>query len=1083
MATNNSNGYTTSRLLTNSNNIRNTLATRNLYTPDVEYPNTNQTTVNKTVEAVSSVIGTVTPFKSFNLKNTVFGRLITDSTPLTEIGLVMLGRQFALNAMSHLSQQVLPIVKLSNLFDGSKDTKLFTRRIDLRITKKEDDTNFDNFLDKVVYYYPAKDNPFNKNSKNSDFIRNSGTGQLNFLYSSINRNIYKQNDSTLTEFGNVAKNPIQPRGNITDNRIFFNFSDALAYPYMTKHPNPLAGEIANKNMSISYSSTASNGQEYAPNADFINTNFGTTNKTHIYDEGVKGSFNDWIDTNTEFVNDNIQNKLVWGRDGVEKNANEKLAQLHGDTEREVNNLNNPETLTTFKIRGGLLEYTRNLLNATEGQVGDITRKAFRSGDKLVGFNGSGLWRANDSKYSTYGGTALKQGVRQHSVLDQYDRFAKAIRFNGNKVYGGNPNSVIYDSVLPRIHPTLDKIENKDVLNNKNLMFSIENLAVGVISKGDYGIIDDEFGSPIPLCEVGPFNGRIMWFPPYNMEINEIATAKFESTVMVGRNEPMYNYVNSERSGTLTFTLIVDYPQQLKNYRGQNKQKAIAEFFAFGGNNNAPDLISTVTNLEKKQQDLLNDISKIGGKKEIAEPQIIKPQDIKVVFPNDVPRIDDNVNTIIDDMYLKYHYEIIDSCFSSDGTKFGLNRNIYFVTGLTAQPGSNIFVLNDPVITGGSFSQYNQGGLRDQFGDCLLNQKLKEIFGNEDIRPYYSVFVYGSASKLFTELNPNDVAAATAHNLALGKRRADAVINLVRKRLEAIFGKNIADGIEVTYFGTGTIGDTQSSDDNATKVAIPEEDTKNERYAMIKIQRNTKPIESKEVKLTPNEETTVQQKQNEIQTLQNKINEIKSLQNDCVYNERTGAQSNGVEDAAILGGFKSVSGNYYYPVFHTQTPEDFHKRLTFLNQCTRQGAAKRFSTADADGNLTARNSVFGRQPICILRIGDFFYTKVIIESVNVDYHDTTWDMNPEGFGMQPMIANVTLQMKIIGGQSLKGPIDALQNAVSYNYYANSTFTNTGSYALPSKVADDQESYMKGILASKVKNIGTAFDELQNKKTEK
>jgi len=1074
------NGYTTSRLLTNSNNIRNVLSTRNLYTPDVEYPNTNQNSVNRTVEAINSVITAIIPFKSFNLKNTIFGRLVTDSTPLTEIGLIMLGKQFALNAMSHLSQQVLPIIKISNLFDGSKDTKLFTKRIDLRITKKEDDTNFENFLDKVIYYYPAKDYPFTKTAKNADFIRNTGTGQLNFLYSAINQNIYKQNDTTLIDYGDIAQNPIQPRDNITDNKIFFNFSSSLAYPYMIKHPNVVAEDIANNNMSSSYSLTTNNGQEYAPNADFINNNFGTTNKTEVYGEGVKGSFNDWIDTNTEFVDDNIQNKLVWGRDGVEKDANERLAQLHGDSDREINNLNNIESLSNFKIRGGLLEYTRNLLNATEGQVGDITRKAFRTNDKLVGFNGSGLWRANFSKYVKYGGAAGKQGIRQHTTLDQYDRFAKAIRFNGNKVYGGNPNSVIYDSVLPRIHPSLDKIDNKDVLNNKNLMFSIENLAVGVISKDTYGIMDDEFGSPIPLSEVGPFNGRIMWFPPYNMEINEVASAKYESTVMVGRNEPIYNYINSERSGTLAFTLIVDYPQQLKNFRGQNKQKEIAEFFAFGGDI-APDLITTVPNLEKKQQDLITDISKIGDKKEIIEPKLIKPQDIKIVFPNDVPRVGDDVNTIIDDMYIKYHYEIIGNCISSDGTAFGLNQKIYFITGLT-KVGEN-YILNDPAITGGSFSQYSQAGIKDQFGDCFLNQKLKEVFGNEDIRPYYSVSIYGSASKLFTELNPNDIPAGIAYNNALGKRRADAVINFIKKRLEAMFGKSIADGIEVTYFGTGTIGDAESIVSNATKAAIPEEDTKNERYALIKIERKTKPIETKNSKLTPDEALTVQQKQIEIDKLQDRINQIKSIDNINILNERKGSQSNTVEDGAILTGFKSVSGNYYYPVFHTQTPEDFHKRLTFLQQCTRQGAAKRFSSADADGNLTARNSVFGRQPICILRIGDFFYTKIIIETVTVDYHDTTWDMNPEGFGMQPMIANVTMSIKIIGGQSLKGPIDALQNAVSYNYYANSTFTNTGIYSLPSKVANEQDSYNVGILASKVKNIGTAFDELQKKKTEK
>ena len=168
------------------------------------------------------------------------------------------------------------------------------------------------------------------------------------------------------------------------------------------------------------------------------------------------------------------------------------------------------------------------------------------------------------------------------------------------------------------------------------------------------------------------------------------------------------------------------------------------------------------------------------------------------------------------------------------------------------------------------------------------------------------------------------------------------------------------------------------------------------------------------------------------------------------------------DSAILHGFQSMVGNNYYPVFHSQTPEDFHKRLTFLQQCTRQGSAKRYNPEpDENGIMRARNSVFGRQPICILRVGDFFYTKVIIESVNVDYTETTWDMNPEGMGMQPMIAKITLNMKLIGGQSLKGPIDALQNAVSFNYYANSSFSNKGMYLLPAAMAEIQDSYKRGV----------------------
>jgi hypothetical protein len=59
----------------------------------------------------------------------------------------------------------------------------------------------------------------------------------------------------------------------------------------------------------------------------------------------------------------------------------------------------------------------------------------------------------------------------------------------------------------------------------------------------------------------------------------------------------------------------------------------------------------------------------------------------------------------------------------------------------------------------------------------------------------------------------------------------------------------------------------------------------------------------------------------------------------------------------------------------------------------------------------------------------------MDSVNIDYEPLVWDLNPEGIGVQPMIANVTISFKFLGGSSLMGPINKLQNALSFNYFAN------------------------------------------------
>jgi hypothetical protein len=45
------------------------------------------------------------------------------------------------------------------------------------------------------------------------------------------------------------------------------------------------------------------------------------------------------------------------------------------------------------------------------------------------------------------------------------------------------------------------------------------------------------------------------------------------------------------------------------------------------------------------------------------------------------------------------------------------------------------------------------------------------------------------------------------------------------------------------------------------------------------------------------------------------------------------------------------------------------------------------------------------------------------------------MNPEGIGMQPMFAKVDINFTFLGGSDIEGPITRLQNAVSFNFYAN------------------------------------------------
>lgn len=127
--------------------------------------------------------------------------------------------------------------------------------------------------------------------------------------------------------------------------------------------------------------------------------------------------------------------------------------------------------------------------------------------------------------------------------------------------------------------------------------------------------------------------------------------------------------------------------------------------------------------------------------------------------------------------------------------------------------------------------------------------------------------------------------------------------------------------------------------------------------------------------------------------------------------------------------------YFDPAFHSTTPEGFNARLTFLSQCMRQGSTLTISDASGVKGQLTNNLAFGRAPYCVLRLGDFYNQMIVIDNITVTYDPLQWDLNTEGIGVQPLLANVQLSFKFVGGGDLAGPIRRLQNAMTFNYYAN------------------------------------------------
>jgi hypothetical protein len=154
--------------------------------------------------------------------------------------------------------------------------------------------------------------------------------------------------------------------------------------------------------------------------------------------------------------------------------------------------------------------------------------------------------------------------------------------------------------------------------------------------------------------------------------------------------------------------------------------------------------------------------------------------------------------------------------------------------------------------------------------------------------------------------------------------------------------------------------------------------------------------------------------------------------------------------------------YFNPAFHSMTPEGLNARLTFLNQCMRPGQTIPVIGPDGKPKYNdALNTSFGAPPVLVLRIGDFYNTKIIPNSLGITFDPLLFDINPEGIGVQPMIAKVSLQFDFIGGHGIAGPVKELQNALSFNYYANTEIYDERSVATEN-TSEKDENLVKSII---------------------
>jgi len=843
------------------------------------------------------------------------------------------------------------------------------------------------YLSKDGSIFQSESGEVDNITRTNAMLQNTGKGQVKSLISNIfsNLNGTTENDkpsNTAFRSGYAPgyKNNLGQATDIIPNiYAFYNADKATIYPFVVTNKNDVIPEI-------SY-----NREQMVSNYGFESPN-----------EKIAGVQGTNLTYNTRKISDV---GFTWGStEGSAINSVDNYSPLESLTEEGKKSLL-VKTQKLFNSKGmfNIVSVEGSMgFNSTQTQTanaGGISRGSAVLSKNLYN-NFFQTSPAGNDKNNTY--------CRSWTTLNRYDSVNKLIRhssvLNSAKSLGSDYfrnttelyNSTLDDNGFVKIAPYYEKDSSTNV---KRYMFSIENLA-WLDNTNNIPDVEKGYGDL-----TSGRKGRIMWFPPYNISINETTNVDWESTKFIGRGEPVYTYNNTERSASLSFSVIVDHSTYVNSFKGSTgpDDNYVASFMAgcvdidseLAKRLTVSELSSLFSELTPQQsQTLLN-------------PNI-SPIKFSVYYPNDVFTID----------YI-----------TTKGYENGLNND--FATG-----GSTLGTIPVDPPGDGYGSGIIQGQLTNtntSYNDTLnfgLNgDSYTILIDGVEINGIYSAFT--SQNTLFentlkTYMNGKcKYCVIKIKSTASPQGNSEANTNLADSRSDTMskYFNNIGIPKNRIKIENNFI-DTSSGCNNSLNT--DSESCKKARRSDISIEYDTS--------LAINETVKPKSKTLNNLNLNNKIT-------NRFYDESLYFQKLADDDRFIFDRFRDKI-KFFHPAFHSTTPEGLNSRLTFLQQCTRQGP-----TIEAQNTV---NLAFGRPPICILRLGDFFHTKILIDSLTIDYEPLIWDLNPEGIGVQPMLANVTLSIKIIGGSSLISPINKLQNALSFNYYANTRtydtradyFTNDG-----------------------------------------
>lgn len=737
-----------------------------------------------------------------------------------------------------------------------------------------------------------------------------------------------------------------------------------------------------------------------------------------------------------------------------------VARFHTDNDTLGNTYNKNEYIDSAKTRYGN-SHGRNLLKKGRYST-DYTEYDLTNGYSNPYCR---VWTYHN-QYSK-----VKNLIRPFDADVESLNLLKQFRTENGGNYLSN-NTVLNKNGFVNITPKNDGISKREV---KKTMFSIENLAWKDVLKDN---LTEE--------QRGPNGGRIMWFPPYDLSFQENVSVNWNENQFIGRGEPIYTYANTRRSGTLNFTMLIDHPSIINGRYGNNSviykdgedyETDLLRFFAGCdfpddinleiGKDEITETNNYTLNERVTEKQILNN-----GIEESENEDETKTIKFYVFFPNNYSGHMNNINSSDSDW--------VDYISKGYGASFKENEKIGYeisnesgISTISEEDDLEEFTIKACVDDECKIENENSDRWFRYRVDKDLRQNGLRIDEESNYSSYIDDISFGLNCKNggFTTLKEKVDTSFIAIYCALNDIKNEYTEEIDGKLKEIIENKDSVFNISVTGYATSQ--DNKNAQTLAIRRArsvsswLRKYFTNIENYGVkqdvIKLSdmstinsQEAKEARSALVTLKYNAPKIIRQEDNNIAAYNN-INKTENYwyNNKIIKIRRKNAYGYSLIDEGLY--FKDLEKEdnflynkikdkikYFNPAYHSITPEGFNSRLNFLHQCTRQGHTLEGIGDTKDTTTTAGNMAFGRAPFCVLRIGDFINTKILVKGFTITYENgggMQWDMNPEGIGVQPMYAKINMQIEILGGQSLEAPITRLNNAVSFNYYANTGVYDT------------------------------------------